>query len=165
VEPEPALARPQRIRIDPASPRDVEAIADVILKAFREFEPLYTPAGYRATTPTATELAARLAEGPAWMAITDGIVVGTVSAVVEGDEVYVRSMAVRPEARGCGVATQLLDCVTAFARERGTRRLTLKTTPFLADAIRLYERAGFRRTANASDLHGTPLIEMVKDLQ
>jgi GNAT superfamily N-acetyltransferase len=74
-------------------------------------------------------------------------------------------MAVRPDARGRGVATQLLDCVSAFAHERAACRLTLKTTPFLADAIRLYERAGFRRTANPSDLHGTPLIEMAKDVQ
>jgi len=165
VEPQPALARSKRHQIDRAKPRDVRAIADLILAAFREFEPLYTPAGYRATTPTATELARRLAEGPTWIAVVDGAVVGTVSAVVEGDEVYVRSMAVRPEARGCGVAAQLLDWVTAFARARGARTLTLKTTPFLAGAIRLYERAGFRRTANPSDLHGTPLIEMAKDLR
>jgi ribosomal protein S18 acetylase RimI-like enzyme len=165
VEPQPAVARPRRIRIDLASRRDVDAIGDVILTSFREFEPLYTPAGYRATTPTPTELAARLAEGPTWIAVVHGTVVGTVSAVGDGDEVYIRSMAVRPEARGSGVATQLLDRVTAFASERGARRLRLKTTPFLADAIRLYERAGFRRTPNACDLHGTPLIEMARDLR
>jgi len=164
VEPEPAPARSKRLQIDLAKPRDVDAIADLLLAAFREFEPLYTPAGYRATTPTATELAARLADGPTWIATVDGAVAGTVSAVVEGDEVYVRSMAVRPDVRGCGIATALLDRVTAFAHERGARRLTLKTTPFLAGAIRLYERAGFRRTGKPSKLHGTPLIAMAKDL-
>ena len=155
---------PASQRADDCTAGDQTLDADVILAAFREFQPLYTPDAYRATTPTAAELAVRFADGPAWIATVNGAVAGTVSAVVEDDEVYLRSMAVRPEARGCGSASALLDRVTAFAHERGARRLTLKTTPFLSDAIRLYERAGFRRTPKPSELHGTPLIAMAKEL-
>jgi ribosomal protein S18 acetylase RimI-like enzyme len=73
-------------------------------------------------------------------------------------------MAVLPSARGRGIATQLLRTVEAFAVSRRARRVTLSTTPFLTDAIRLYEQAGFRRTPAPLDLHGTPLIGMVKEL-
>jgi GNAT superfamily N-acetyltransferase len=139
-------------------------MAAVLLAAFRDFEPLYTPPGFRATTPTAEEIVLRLAEGPSWIALDDGQVVGTVSAVEGADEIYLRSMAVLPSARGRGVATRLLQTAEAFAVSRQVRRLTLSTTPFLTDAIRLYEQAGFRRTSAPLDLHGTPLFGMVKEL-
>jgi hypothetical protein len=41
----------------------------------------------------------------------------------------------------------------------------LSTTPFLAFAIALYERFGFRRSdAGPRELFGTPLFTMTKDL-
>jgi hypothetical protein len=42
--------------------------------------------------------------------------------------------------------------------------MRLSTTPFLHDAIRLYERAGFERRPALLDLHGTPLFAMIKEL-
>jgi GNAT superfamily N-acetyltransferase len=143
---------------------DAAMMAEILLEAFREFEPLYTPGGFRATTPNALEIATRLPEGPAWIAVIDGHPVGTVSAVVLGDEVYVRSMAVRPAARGAGIAAALLDAVTQFAHDCGASRMRLSTTPFLHGAIRFYERAGFQRLPGAFDLHGTPLFGMTKNV-
>ena len=53
----------------------------------------------------------------------------------------------------------------AFAASHGHDRLVLSTTPFLDSAIRLYERAGFRRSAaGPRDLAGTPLFTMEKGL-
>jgi len=71
--------------------------------------------------------------------------VGTVSAVVKGESVYVRGMAVLPAARGTGAGSELLKQVEEWADGKGCTRLFLSTTPFLAAAIRLYEKAGFRR--------------------
>ena len=154
----------KNVEIAVASSGDAESIAAILLEAFREFEPLYTPGGFRATTPSAAEIRARWAEGPSWIATLDGKKVGTVAAVDRGDEVYVRSMAVTPGARGAGVAAALLDEVTRFSIEAGARRMRLSTTPFLHGAIRLYERAGFQRLPGPLDLHGTPLFAMVKAL-
>jgi GNAT superfamily N-acetyltransferase len=147
-----------------ASSTDAETIAAILLDAFREFEPLYTPGGFRATTPSAAEIRERWPEGPSWIATIDGKPVGTVGAIDRGDEVYVRSMAVTPAARGTGVGLALLDAVTRFAVDTGARRLRLSTTPFLHSAIRLYERAGFTPQPGPLDLHGTPLFAMVKNL-
>jgi GNAT superfamily N-acetyltransferase len=154
----------KKVVITPASIGNAEAIAAILLEAFREFEPLYTPGGFRATTPTASEVAARLPEGPVWIATIDGQPVGTVSVLRQGEEVYVRSMGVTPGARGAGVAAALLDAATQFAVDVGAQRMRLSTTPFLHGAIRLYERAGFERLPGPFDLHGTPLFAMVKDL-
>jgi GNAT superfamily N-acetyltransferase len=154
-----------RVVVETASAADAATMAVILRDAFREFEPLYTPGGYRATTPTAAEIAARLPEGPAWIARVNTEPIGTVAAVLRGEEIYVRSMAVRPDARGTGVAAALLEAVTRFAIDSGAQRMRLSTTPFLHAAIRLYERAGFVRLPEPLDLHGTPLFGMLKTLR
>src|SRR5262245_41054435 len=152
------------MRIREASPADAESIASLLRAAFLEFEPLYTPNGFRATTPTAEEIRPRFAEGPIWIAEQDGNIVGTVSVVQKGEGLYIRSMAVHPEARGRGVAALLLEAVERTAEVVACSRIFLSTTPFLDAAIHLYERAGFRRTDEGPyDLFGTPLVTMVKD--
>ena len=150
-----------------ATPADADSVASVLSESFAEYEPLYTPEGYAATTPTAEQIRARWEEGPVWVAVGDvGVVVGTVSAVPRGEELYVRSMAVVPSARGWRVGESLLARVEEFARAHGHARLTLTTTPFLSRAIRLYERAGFRPSGRGPlELFGTPLFEMSKDLR
>ena len=146
-----------------ARPAEAGRVAEVLLEAFREFRSLYTDGGFAATTPDADKILARLNEGPIWVAVRDGVIVGTVSAVKKGESVYIRSMAVLPAARGTGAGTQLLQQVETWAADEGCARLFLSTTPFLDSAIRLYERSGFRRIDDGPhDLLGTPLFTMEK---
>jgi putative acetyltransferase len=146
-----------------ASAADAEAIAALLRAAFQEFEPLYTAEGFRATTPTAEEIRSRFAEGPTWVAERGGRIVGTISVVPKSEGLYIRSMAVHPEARGGGIAALLLETAERSADLFTCPRLFLSTTPFLAAAIHLYERAGFRRTGEGPhDLCGTPLMAMEK---
>lgn len=160
-----ATAMTGDVRIRTAVPADAGAISSLLHEAFVEFEPLYTPGGFAATTPAAAEIARRFAEGPAWVAEMDGRIVGTVAAVVKEDRVYLRSMAVLPSTRGVGAGRLLLQTVEEFAIAREASRMYLSTTPFLTAAIRLYESAGFVRTGEPPDeLQGTPLITMAKSL-
>jgi ribosomal protein S18 acetylase RimI-like enzyme len=147
-----------------ADARDAAAISATLLEAFAEFEALYTAAAFRATVPTADQIQSRMPEGPVWVAEREGLVVGTVSAVPRGGELYIRSMAVRPAARGEGIAARLLHAVESFAIARQQHRLVLTTTPFLTAALQLYQREGFRLTGERSDLYGTPLLTMAKEL-
>jgi N-acetylglutamate synthase-like GNAT family acetyltransferase len=87
-----------------AEPHDAEAISATLRAAFAEFEPLYTRAAFNATTPSTEQIAERFAEGPIWIAEVADTVVGTVAAVPLGTELYIRSMAVRPTARGLASA-------------------------------------------------------------
>jgi ribosomal protein S18 acetylase RimI-like enzyme len=155
----------QDVRIRTAAPADAERVAALLREAFVEFEPLYTPGGFAATTPEAAEIRRRLSEGPAWVAVCEQRIVGTVAAVVKPDGVYMRSMAVSPAARGLGAGRLLLQTVEELAIADRASRIYLSTTPFLAAAIRLYDSAGFVRTGEPPDeLYGTPLITMAKPL-
>jgi ribosomal protein S18 acetylase RimI-like enzyme len=157
------MARDVRIRT--AVPADADGISALLRDAFAEFEPLYTPGGFAATTPDVTEIVRRFAEGPVWVAEMDERMVGTVAAVEKEDGVYLRSMAVIPSTRGAGAGRMLLQTVEEFAIARRASRMFLSTTPFLTAAIRLYESAGFVRTGEPpAELQGTPLITMTRSL-
>jgi putative acetyltransferase len=149
------------IQIRLATADEAASIALVLHQAFTEYEPLYTAAAFAITASTPAEIEQRWNEGPVWSALQNGRAVGTVAAVAEGDALYIRSMAVLPSARGQGIGKMLLAEVESFARAGGFQRMVLSTTPFLHDAIRLYERFGFERTPDGPhDLAGTPLFTM-----
>ena len=157
-------ARPG-VHIRLATSDDVRQIATVLYESFIEYKSSYTAEGFAATTPTADEIQSRLEEGPVWVALHDGAIVGTVSAVDKGEALYIRGMAILPTARGQRIGELLLNQIESFASLHGYKRLVLSTTPFLTRAIRLYERAGFSRSSEGPhDLSGTPLFTMVKSL-
>jgi len=86
-------------------------------------------------------------EGPVWVAVEERAIIGTASAVGKAESLYIRGMAVLPSARGQKVGELLLLQIESFASAEGYKSLVLSTTPFLTRAIRLYERAGFRRSS------------------
>lgn len=144
---------------------DAPAIASVLYESFVEYESSYTPEGFVATTPTADQIQRRMIEGPTWVVLRDETIVGTVAAVAQGESLYVRGMAVLPEARGQKIGELLLAHIESYAAAGGFQRLHLSTTPFLGNAIRLYERFGFRRISDGPhDLFGTPIFTMEKVL-
>jgi GNAT superfamily N-acetyltransferase len=57
-----------------------------------------------------------------------------------GEDALLRSVVVRPEARGRGVGTALVEALVAAARQQGTQRLWLLTT----DAAPFFGRLGWR---------------------
>ena len=151
------------IQIRVAAPDDAERIAAALREAFVEYRASYTAEAFAATTPAAEQVRSRMDEGPVWVAVQGDVVVGTVSVVPRGESLYIRGMAVLPAARGRRVGEALLRRVEEFASAQGCERLYLSTTPFLARAIQLYERAGFRRNADGPhELCGTPLFTMEK---
>ena len=159
-------AKTRAVAIRQATADDASAIAALLLEAFFEFEALYTPEAFDATTLDAARISRRMHEGPVWVAVHENEIVGTAAATNRGNALYIRGMGVLPRQRGLGVATALLRTAEQFAIESGCRRLLLSTTPFLLSAIRLYEQYGFRRSSEGpTDLFGTPLFSMTKELK
>jgi GNAT superfamily N-acetyltransferase len=155
--------RQRGVEISRATADQAASIAWVLHEAFVEYQPLYTAEAFAITTPSPAEIEQRWNEGPVWSVVKDGSLVGTVAAVAKGDAFCIRSMAVLPSARGQGIGKMLLADVESFARAGGFQRMLLSTTPFLDDAIRLYQRFGFKRTGEGPhDLAGTPLFTMEK---
>lgn len=57
----------------------------------------------------------------------------------------VKRLYVRDAARGTGLGRTLVETVLAHARDIGYRELRLDTADWMRDAVRLYERLGFRQ--------------------
>lgn len=58
------------------------------------------------------------------------------------------SIASKPEARGKGVGTALIEAAETFARQRRCRALRLEVRTDNHSAIRLYERLGYRQLSH-----------------
>ena len=155
------MSRSPDVRIRLAKPNDAQAIASLLYESFAEYEALYTPEGFAATSITSEQIVDRMREGPVWVAVREDVIVGTVSVAVKSGALYVRGMAVAPRSRGRRIGDLLLRHIEEFAGTEGVRRLFLSTTPFLDRAIRLYESFGFRRTDEGPhELFSTPLFTM-----
>ena len=148
-----------------AAASDTREVSDLLRRAFQEFEPLYTPEAYVATVQPESGILRRMQEGPVWVAENDHGLVGTVSVMRSENLVFVRGMAVSPEARGQKIGKTLLYLAEDFARELGFMHMSLYTTGFLLGAIRLYQSSGFVFTGEKTSPHGTELLGMVKILE
>jgi putative acetyltransferase len=86
--------------------------------------------------------------GMIFFAVEGDTVVGTV-AMIRGDDgrCELAKMAVADTHQRRGIGELLGAAGTEWARERGFRRVFLETNSRLGNAIRLYERLGFRHAA------------------
>lgn len=63
---------------------------------------------------------------------------------LDDDHAEIKRMFVQPEHRGSGAATAVLARLEQFAREKKWTRLVLETGHRQPDAVRFYEREGYR---------------------
>jgi len=77
-----------------------------------------------------------------FLAERDGRTVGLLTYVVDGDVLEIVTVDAFPPVAGTGTA--LMDAAVAAARADGCRRVVLTTTNDNLDALRFYQRRGFR---------------------
>jgi GNAT superfamily N-acetyltransferase len=129
-------------RVERADPASEPALA--LLQAMsNEMEALYDVAGAGPTVPAAV-----LEKGGAFVLAWSGAEAVGCGAIhlVEADLGEVKRMYVAPAARGRGVGGAILGALEDLARDIGYARLRLETGARQTAAMRLYERAGYRRT-------------------
>ncbi|HUV57912.1 MAG TPA: GNAT family N-acetyltransferase [Acidimicrobiales bacterium] len=160
-----ALATVRRVR-----PGDWSALRGIRLEALAD-----TPEAYGSTLADVStwpdERWRLMAGGRAnFLAEVDGRVVGMVAGGTNNEWPGTRwmyAMYVTPETRGTGVADDLVEMVSQWARDEGVGQLYLSVTATVARARAFYERMGFRLTGTTTSMSrdpGVTLVTMVRDL-
>jgi putative acetyltransferase len=84
--------------------------------------------------------------GQIFMAVRNGQPIGCCGLIALQDgSMEIAKMAVAETERGHGIGRKLLDYAIDYARSHAVPRLYLETNSSLANAIHLYESAGFER--------------------
>lgn len=92
--------------------------------------------------------------GEILIAELNGLPVGCVALAPDGAGAYELSkMAISPELRGRGAGRTLLTAAIDHAQRIGARSLFLGSSTKLANAVHLYEAAGFQHVAPGNDPH------------
>jgi GNAT superfamily N-acetyltransferase len=81
---------------------------------------------------------------PAFLAWVDDVLVGVATYVVDGEACELLTL--HAQHQFTGVGTALVEALVGVAREAGCRRLWVVTTNDNVDALRFYQRRGFRLT-------------------
>jgi Predicted acetyltransferase len=99
----------------------------------------------------------------AWIAEVGGEPVGFIACTRKDDQTaQLRLFLVEPSARGMGIGSRLVDECLRFARIAGYARIMLWTYSVLADARRIYQRAGFTLDVERPDrAFGHDLVEQI----
>ncbi|MDE3137719.1 MAG: ribosomal protein S18-alanine N-acetyltransferase [Acidobacteriota bacterium] len=83
---------------------------------------------------------------PAWVAESDGRVLGLLVARIAADEMEILNLAVEPASRRRGAGTALVDAAVEHGRRTGAARVFLEVRESNLVAQRFYERRGFAVT-------------------
>jgi N-acetylglutamate synthase-like GNAT family acetyltransferase len=146
---------------------DADKIYKVLLKAFEPYKQKYTKEAFNATVISPEEIKERINQKnfDVLVAIYEDQIVGTASMSAKKDKtLYIRSMAVNPKFQKKGVGLFILDEIYRIAHRRDISLLSLDSSKPLKDAIRFYERYGFKRTGITHDFFGVEIFEMIKEL-
>lgn len=73
------------------------------------------------------------------------------------DQAHINNLAVRPELRGRGLGTQMLEAIVSEAQRLGAESLTLEVRASNVAAQRLYERAGFHQAGVRKSYYTNPV--------
>ena len=155
------------IIVRPAHTSELADIGELTVEAYAEF--MVTDDGYAHHLRDAVT---RAREAELYVALADDSLAGTVTFCPQGSpwcelaqpgEGEFRMLAVRPSARGRGIAQALASVCLERSRELGYRAVVLSTLPDMAAAHRLYERMGFRRLPERdwSPAEGVDLISFL----
>ena len=123
------MAGSSRLRIRPATQRDLDAVRACLSVAFAPYETSYTAEAFRDTVPGSEGLAQRLRTMTILVAEdSKGDIVGTIAHEVGSSGIgHLRGMAVVPAALGSGTADRLIEAAERALVSTCTR-VTLDTT-------------------------------------
>jgi ribosomal-protein-alanine acetyltransferase len=92
-----------------------------------------------------------------WVAEEKAIVVGFLVARRVANDLEILNLAVRPDARRCGIGAALLDEALAWGRTFHAESALLEVRASNLSALHFYERHGFRATGRRPRYYAAPI--------
>jgi N-acetylglutamate synthase-like GNAT family acetyltransferase len=131
---EPSLRR--------ATAADAPAIAQLIEGAYEK----YIQRIGRRPAPMDADHPALIDTANVWVLAHEGKLLGSLTTVVMDDHLFLDSIAVAPDAQGCGYGALLLRRAEDDAREAGMTEVRLYTNAAMTENLALYPRFGYVET-------------------
>lgn len=121
-----------------------------LLAMYRTFDPDHRAQGIPPVHPLRLEawLDVLTGEGINVVACWEGRVVAHAALVPDGRGSHELAVFVHQEFQGAGIGLRAVRWLLEVGRRRGVDHVWLTVEPWNARAVRLYQRAGFRRTAS-----------------
>jgi ribosomal protein S18 acetylase RimI-like enzyme len=169
------MTGPMTLQIREATPQEHAEAGRVTAASYREFVgPGET--GWESYLAQIADVAARAGRTRVMVAVQDGRILG--SATLELDdrvdpqddgalaphEAHIRMLGVHPEARGRGVARQLMAACEESASAAGKTLMTLHTTSRMEAGQKMYESLGYVRGEDRVFPDGFVLLSYAKPL-
>jgi len=153
-----------------AEERDREAVLNVLLEAYSQYEATLSPERWTQYKESIEEAVDAPTTKARLVAELDGKLVGSVFIYDSSETAYgspqleiynpiIRLLGVLPDARGNGIATELIRESVRLIKEWGADTLHLHTSDMMDSAVRLYERLGFERAHDKEFQSGTVLVK------
>jgi GNAT superfamily N-acetyltransferase len=158
------------VRIREASIEDREAILQLTVEAYMQYENVLPPEGWQQYKESIIASIGGDAPTARIVAEMDGEIVGSVLMFTSSESAYgapelginspiIRLLAVSPKARGRGIATALIQESARRSLEGGAALLHLHTSDMMESAVKLYERLGFERAYDKDIQKGETLVK------
>ena len=143
-------------------------ITALLSDAFEPYKTYYTEQAYTATVSSPQVIEDRIGtpESEVLVALYKCKIVGTVSILIlEGEELYLSSMAVAPLFQGTGIGRCLVREIERVAKENHASIISLECFKPLTKAVAFYEHCGFKKTGRTRGYHGITVFEMTKKIR
>lgn len=152
---------PGGLHIEPAQPRDADAVASLHAKSFYRGWPRQDIEAYLGDPDTPTLVACDARRRIAGFAMLRLL----------GDDAELMTIAVEPKFRGKGVGAALMHACFEDLRMTASRRMILEVATDNPAAIRLYHKLGFTRLSERQGYYARPdgqpatALVMARDLE
>jgi ribosomal protein S18 acetylase RimI-like enzyme len=143
-----------------ANAKDIERIRALTLRAYEKWVSI-TP---RKPRPMTADYNASFLINRFDLLLDNGVLVGLVETVRQGDELMIINVAVEPTHQGRGLGRRLMAQAEALAQAASLLATRLYTNKLMIENIALYEKLGYQLEKETQHDLGTIAVHMVKHL-